>query len=205
MRTIFECINICLLTFAILNINDMQRDLWNEEWKDVVQNDLGKNQKYQISNFGRVKSFMIDKENGRLIKPTNLAGYKAVSLRADDGRRIHKYVHRLVADHFLTPESDEHALVLHIDYNKENNHVNNLKWVTLSGKAKHQYNNPYHESPLKRPKQYKLNEARVRLIKKKIFDPNRKTKMKMIARQFGISEMQLYRIKSGENWGHVKI
>ena len=27
----------------------------------------------------------------------------------------------------------------------------------------------------------------------------------MIAKQFGISEMQLYRIKSGENWGNVKI
>jgi hypothetical protein len=29
--------------------------------------------------------------------------------------------------------------------------------------------------------------------------------LKMLAKQFGISEMQLYRIKSGENWGHVKI
>ena len=29
--------------------------------------------------------------------------------------------------------------------------------------------------------------------------------MRIIAKQFGISEMQLYRIKSGENWGHVKI
>jgi hypothetical protein len=28
--------------------------------------------------------------------------------------------------------------------------------------------------------------------------------MKQIADHFGISEMQLYRIKSGENWGHVK-
>jgi hypothetical protein len=28
--------------------------------------------------------------------------------------------------------------------------------------------------------------------------------MKQIAEHFGISEMQLYRIKSGENWGHVK-
>jgi hypothetical protein len=27
--------------------------------------------------------------------------------------------------------------------------------------------------------------------------------MKMIAKQFGVSEMQLYRIKSGENWGWV--
>jgi hypothetical protein len=28
--------------------------------------------------------------------------------------------------------------------------------------------------------------------------------MKILARQFGVSEMQLYRIKSGENWSSVK-
>jgi len=49
----------------------------------------------------------------------------------------------------------------------------------------------------------KLTETKVKLIKRKIFDPNRRTRMKMIAKQFGISEMQLYRIKSGENWGSV--
>jgi hypothetical protein len=42
-------------------------------------------------------------------------------------------------------------------------------------------------------------------LKRKIFDPKRKSRLKIIAKQFGISEMQLYRIKSGENWGHVKI
>ncbi len=26
----------------------------------------------------------------------------------------------------------------------------------------------------------------------------------MLAKQFGISEMQVWRIKSGENWGHVE-
>jgi DNA-binding Xre family transcriptional regulator len=42
-------------------------------------------------------------------------------------------------------------------------------------------------------------------IKKILANPNRKTRMKIIARRFGISEMQLYRIKSGKNWGHVTI
>ena len=43
------------------------------------------------------------------------------------------------------------------------------------------------------------------MIKKKIFDPQRKTRMKIIAKRFGISEMQLYRIKSGENWSSVQL
>jgi DNA-directed RNA polymerase specialized sigma subunit len=37
-----------------------------------------------------------------------------------------------------------------------------------------------------------------------IADKKRKMTMKQIAEHFEISEMQLYRIKSGENWGHVK-
>ena len=59
---------------------------------------------------------------------------------------------------------------------------------------------------LKKPqKGQKLNSTQVMLLKKKIFDPNRKTRLKILAKQFGISEMQLYRIKSGENWSHIKI
>jgi hypothetical protein len=27
----------------------------------------------------------------------------------------------------------------------------------------------------------------------------------MIAKQFGVSEMQISRIKSGENWSHIKV
>ena len=42
-------------------------------------------------------------------------------------------------------------------------------------------------------------------IKKKIWDPVRKTRLKLIASQFDISEMQLYRIKSGENWSHIRV
>ena len=33
---------------------------------------------------------------------------------------------------------------------------------------------------------------------------SRKTRLKIIAKRFGVSEMQLHRIKTGENWGHVK-
>jgi len=50
----------------------------------------------------------------------------------------------------------------------------------------------------------KLTETKVRLIKKRVLNPNRRTRIKIIARQFGVSEMAIYRIKSGENWGWVK-
>ena len=49
----------------------------------------------------------------------------------------------------------------------------------------------------------KLDSTQVMRIKRMIFDPQRKTRMRIIAKQFGISEMQLYRIKTGENWASV--
>jgi uncharacterized protein YjcR len=41
------------------------------------------------------------------------------------------------------------------------------------------------------------------MIKRKLL--NGKTRLKMIAKQFGVSDMQIHRIKTGENWSHVKI
>ena len=51
----------------------------------------------------------------------------------------------------------------------------------------------------------KLTYAQAVILKKKLLDPNRKTRIRVLAKQFGVSEMQLYRIKSGENWGDIKV
>ncbi|HNK30087.1 MAG TPA: hypothetical protein PKG65_14235, partial [Ferruginibacter sp.] len=57
---------------------------------------------------------------------------------------------------------------------------------------------------INRKKGHKLTDTTVKKIKQMINDKKRVRTMKQIADHFGISEMQLYRIKSGENWGHVK-
>ena len=51
----------------------------------------------------------------------------------------------------------------------------------------------------------KLTSTKVIHLKKLLNDPNRKTRIKMLAKQFGISEMQVHRIKSGENWSHIVV
>jgi DNA invertase Pin-like site-specific DNA recombinase len=51
----------------------------------------------------------------------------------------------------------------------------------------------------------KLTSTAVIRTKKLILNPYQKTRLKIIAKQFGISEMQLYRIKTGENWGHIQV
>ena len=60
----------------------------------------------------------------------------------------------------------------------------------------------YKEKQRNRLKGLKLNVTKVKSIKRLLAKPGKRT-MKQIAEQFDISEMQLYRIKSGENWSHV--
>ena len=50
-----------------------------------------------------------------------------------------------------------------------------------------------------------LTEKRVIALKRKIWDPKRKVSYKTLAEEFGVSEMQIYRIKSGEFWYHLKV
>ena len=50
----------------------------------------------------------------------------------------------------------------------------------------------------------KLNSTQVKAIKDQINNPKRKLTIKQIAAKYKVSEMTLYRIKSGENWGKVK-
>ena len=42
-------------------------------------------------------------------------------------------------------------------------------------------------------------------MKEELFDPKRKRTLKKIAAAYGVSEMNVYRIKSGEFWYKIKV
>jgi len=198
----------------------MIKSYWDEEWKQI---DLSKDKlryKYDVSNYGRIASYTDKRENGRLLKGSLVDGYPVFRYKqfykSDQGTLVKNkqiFVHKLVAEYFgEKPSADPDTLyVIHLDYNKLNNHVSNLKWATKREMELHQQKNPNvlkareKRKETKPYKGHKLNATQVKRLKKKIFDPNRKTRLKILAKQFNISEMQLYRIKSGENWGHVTI
>ena len=101
-----------------------------EEWKDVK----GYEGLYQVSNLGRVKSIIYDKE--KILKPKCARGYYQVHL-CNKGVPIKTcYIHRLVAEAFI-PNPTNLSEVNHKDENKLNNHVSNLEWCTRA------YNNNY--------------------------------------------------------------
>ena len=108
-----------------------------EIWKDIA----GYEGLYQISNFGKVKSFRKGKRSGSktetILKPTpNATGYLQITLYRSPSDRHKFFVHRLVAQAFIN-NPDKLEAVNHKDENIKNNCVDNLEWCTIS------YNNAY--------------------------------------------------------------
>ncbi|NBL63708.1 hypothetical protein GV828_00680 [Flavobacterium sp. NST-5] len=122
----------------------------------------------------------------------------------------HFLVHRLVARYFLPTPPPEKTVVGHLDYNKLNNHVSNLRWMSPEENQQHQSKSPYVIAEKKwrkytkkaKIKGQKLTTTEVMHIKIQL---RRNKPARQIAKQFDISEMQVYRIKRGENWSHITI
>jgi hypothetical protein len=98
-----------------------------EIWKRIEGYD-----DYEISNFGRVKSFKNKRNSyGKILKPTSdTHGYLHVHLCKDEKVKTAK-IHQLVAIAFLNYKPDRvNSVVNHIDGNKTNNYLSNLEIVT---------------------------------------------------------------------------
>lgn len=94
-----------------------------EQWLDIS----GYEGLYQISNFGRVKSFYF--KNPRILKPHKVKGYSNVELYKNKKKKQF-YIHRLVMENFCPIENMNVLDVNHKDEDKSNNHISNLEWMT---------------------------------------------------------------------------
>lgn len=98
-------------------------DIIKEKWKQIFDT------KYEISNYGRVKSFQYGKE--KILKPTqNKSGYLEIGLMIKPNVRKWFLVHRLVMIVFYPNENYHNLEVNHKDENKKNNRIDNLEWIT---------------------------------------------------------------------------
>lgn len=115
-----------------------------EIWKDIPNFE----NLYQISNYGRLKSFRKNK-NGRILKNTNKKGGYFSIILYNKNCNLHTRIHRLVAQAFV-PNPNNLPQVNHIDGNKQNNYYKNLEWCTSKQNFEHskktglwKYNHPY--------------------------------------------------------------
>ena len=117
----------------------------------TVKSIIGYDYNYSIDTQGCVY------KDGKILKAfDNGCGYLSVQLRKD-GKRLHKYVHRLVWEIFNGPIPKNYE-INHIDHNKKNNCLDNLEVVTHQdniNSAKKFYGNKF--GLYKNPRTKKIN------------------------------------------------
>lgn len=177
-----------------------------EIWKPVK----GYEDHYKVSDQGRVRSLdrIIKDKIGRtkfykgqeLSQFIDKSGYPMCTLWRDSKGK-NKTVHRIVAEAFIAnPENKPQ--VNHKDGDKENNHVNNLEWVTNSENDLHAFEiglrtvNRGSKSNLA-----KLTEEEVIEIRK--LKKNGKTQ-RNIAKVFDISEGSVSQIVNRKRWAWLE-
>ncbi|MEY4703047.1 MAG: hypothetical protein RIR96_944 [Bacteroidota bacterium] len=160
--------------------------------------------KYAVSNHGRAASYTesIEKD-GTLLNGSLTSGYRTLNLHVENGNGT-IYLHREIAKIFCKKKSPKEKYVIHINHNRADNHVKNLKWANQTEVSDHQQKSPlkiaYKKKQASKTVGLKLTLSQVKKIKEMINNPKRRLTYKQMAEKYGVSEMTLYRIKSGENW-----
>ena len=190
---------------ASISMADLNKSFWNERWIRITFQEVENPPHYEVSNYGRLKSFQGILTTGTIIKGSVIQGYRTLNIRVDGGKTINRYIHKLVAQLFLELPKEDEKFVIHLDFDKHNNRAENLKWATKDAMIDHNRQNPAVINKIipKRTKNYKLTESKVIMIRKLL--KSDKSRLKMIAKQFGITHTQLNRIKTGVNWKSVKV
>ena len=162
---------------------------------------------YAVSNFGRIASYKRDiLRDGKLLSGSLTTGYRTLNLHRP-GNKGTLYIHREMAKIFLKKKSSKYKYVIHLNYDKLDNNIRNLRWATLEQMIGHQQASPakiaYKEKQANRTVGLKLNATQVKKIKNILSDRNRNITIRQLARKYDVSEMTMYRIKSGENWARI--
>lgn len=128
---------------------------------------------YEVSSYGRIRSLDFYEEftdkngrytkrfrRGRILKPQkHSGGYMIVQL----GKKNQKFIHRLVAQAFVTNLNNK-PFVNHMDSDKTNNNACNLGWVDMQENQLHAVVQGKKSSGLKHPSCF-VTAEQVQLIK----------------------------------------
>ena len=160
-----------------------------EEWKTFERGGIT----YRINDQGTIIG-----PRGRVIKTRyNSDGYLMVTLGQLPVRTTYR-VHRLVAECFLS-RSNDHDEVNHIDFNRSNNSVTNLEWVTHADNVRYSYKRGRHTGSRARERngRHILCAGDIPKIRKMIAEGVSNIK---IGKAFGVAPSTIWNIKVGNTW-----
>lgn len=180
-----------------------------EVWKDIA----GYEDRYEVSNFGRVKSLPNQRRKTEIIlkqrplsRKTKGGKVSAMYVRLTDTcdagkwRQKFRYVHHLVANEFIG-KRPERLEVRHIDGDATNNKVDNLEYGThmenMNDKRLHGTHNIGEQNP-----SAVLSETQVMEIKRRLIGRKRGDVAKL-SRELGINYRTVMGVVNGSNWGHL--
>jgi len=174
-----------------------------EIWKSVV----GYEGCYEVSSKGRVRSVerFLTRRNGVIYHAKSYiltqhvlpdTGYITVGLW-DIGKSKTLKVHRLVAKAFLPNMSSIKLHVNHKDLDKENNHLENLEWVTKLENEHHALKHGRLDGTNNPNFRQKLNPEAVHAVKWLFYIGSRQ---RTIASIFGISQSMVSSTVNGKRW-----
>lgn len=108
---------------------DNQQPSNKVEWREVKEYSH-----YEVNQFGEIRH----KVRKHILKPrSNKGGYLYVNFKID-GKNTNFAVHRIVANAFI-PNPNGYTEINHKDYDRTNNCVDNLEWITSSQNKQHAY------------------------------------------------------------------
>lgn len=168
----------------------------------------------EIKNLGNSKTILQKKLNLREERDGLIKKRMKVNEKINHKRKIFVaiLVHKAVVELFLDkPKNKDQKFIIHKDFDKTNNHVENLAWANqeeLNERSKKHPKNILHEfrkqfePKMPNVKASKLGENDVLYIKNRL---KKGDTLRKLAQKFNVSDMQIHRIKTGENWSHIKL
>lgn len=168
-------------------------EVW--KWIDGYEN------RYEVSNLGRVRSWCIanskkSRAEPLILKSQNVNAYKAVNL----GKNNQQYIHILVAEAFIgkRPGAGSEIHCCHRDGDTSNNSASNLRWDTV---AANHADKVAHGTNMEGEKHHaaKLTQSQVIEIREKLKTAKRGDQDR-IAIEYGVGQTTISKIKRGVIW-----
>lgn len=183
--------------------------------------------RYECSDFGRIRNM----RTGHILKtPVNYKtagiGYNRFTTIINNLLSYH-YVQRVVMETFKPVKNSHLLTVNHIDFNRQNNYLENLEWCTMSENIQHSHDHGRHDEANKkqsfRMKQrikdgknwlvnYNTGKRGEAAISAKLKDadiPIIRVKRESgqscwsIAKEYGVTHQTISNITLGKSWTHT--
>ena len=177
------------------------KDLPNEIWKPIANYEG----LYEISNYGRIKS-LPRKTKTKIVKEPMIlkvfkrhTGYIQAKL-CKNSKLYNPIVSRLVAEAFLE-KPNYPCVVNHKDCIRDNNHVNNLEWITQSQNTRYAFLKGNKSQKGEKNNMAKLTMEKVKEIRK-FKEENDHLSQQQIADHFNLKRENVKDIINYKTWNY---